>query len=656
MSFTEGKAMAGERKPRSAWLLACFAGLVLPSLTPASSSSIRMVNPRIITSPRGSKTFRFETPENHVVVYHEEGAQSVFVGAENKLYIYNFETNTSHTEPFDVTRSPPDCRKEDNKNYLTLLEKYEDKLLICGTNACSPTCWNWVNNTKQLRTDAQGLAPFGLDSNALVLIDGKDIYSTIKKHRYNGRIPRFRRIKGSTELYTSDTVMNNPQFVKAAIVKQDTPDNDKIYYFFREDNPDWPGNSVAPKIISRVAQLCKGDKGGSGSLSSSKWTTFLKATLFCVDEATDRHFNHLQDIVIVESPVWSETKVYGLFSNEWDYSAVCVFSVGEISEVFRKSHLKGYNGKLPTTRPGQCLGRDEMTPQETFRVADSYPEVLDKVKKQAVFYSKHHYQQLGVHQVQAADEASYNVLYLTTDRGTIHKVVLLPTGAMNVLEIQLFQSSSLIRSMTVDNTRNELFVVSTSTVVQLPLAMCKAYKDSCESCVLARDPHCAWTGDTCASVYDREQYGNRTLLQALTHEVSPDICASSNHSSTKDDTNHHENIIVPPHARYYLNCSVQSHHANYTWIHEGQSIAHCSAGHHHCIHFIDNMTDGFYGTYSCVSQEDWFNETLVTEYLVRPSPETMMFKSLPPGSWATKSSLSFWLGLLNMVAIATIIQ
>ncbi|XP_067326681.1 semaphorin-7A-like [Anolis sagrei] len=270
-----------------------------------------------------------------------------------------------------------------------------------------------VNDMKQARKDAQGLAPFGLDPNALVLIDGKDIYSTIKKHRYNGRIPRFRRIKGSTELYTSDTVMNNPQFVKAAIIKQDTPDNEKIYYFFREDNPDWPRNSAAPKIISRVAQLCKGDKEGSGSLSCSKWTTFLKATLFCVDEATDRHFNHLQDIVIVESPVWSETAVYGLFSNEWDYSAVCVFSFGGISEVFRKSRLKGYNGKLPAIRPGQSA-REEMTPQETFRVADSYPEVLDKVKKQAVFYSEHHYQQMGVHQVQAADEASYNVLYLTT--------------------------------------------------------------------------------------------------------------------------------------------------------------------------------------------------------------------------------------------------
>lgn len=32
--------------------------------------------------------------------------------------------------------------------------------------------------------------------------------------------------------------MQNPQFIKATIVRQDQAYDDKIYYFFREDNPD----------------------------------------------------------------------------------------------------------------------------------------------------------------------------------------------------------------------------------------------------------------------------------------------------------------------------------------------------------------------------------------------------------------------------------
>lgn len=38
---------------------------------------------------------------------------------------------------------------------------------------------------------------------------GDEVYSTIRKQEYNGKIPRFRRIRGESELYTSDTVMQS---------------------------------------------------------------------------------------------------------------------------------------------------------------------------------------------------------------------------------------------------------------------------------------------------------------------------------------------------------------------------------------------------------------------------------------------------------------
>jgi hypothetical protein len=38
---------------------------------------------------------------------------------------------------------------------------------------------------------------------------GDEVYSTIRKQEYNGKIPRFRRIRGENELYTSDTVMQS---------------------------------------------------------------------------------------------------------------------------------------------------------------------------------------------------------------------------------------------------------------------------------------------------------------------------------------------------------------------------------------------------------------------------------------------------------------
>lgn len=47
------------------------------------------------------------------------------------------------------------------------------------------------------------------------------MYSTIRKQEYNGKIPRFRRIQGETELYTSDTVMQSESDSSWAGVDQD---------------------------------------------------------------------------------------------------------------------------------------------------------------------------------------------------------------------------------------------------------------------------------------------------------------------------------------------------------------------------------------------------------------------------------------------------
>ncbi|KFP04571.1 Semaphorin-7A, partial [Calypte anna] len=104
----------------------------------------------------------------------------------------------------------------------------------------------------------------------------------------------------------------DPQFVKATTLIHEEPHQDKIYYFFREDNPD--KSPEAPRNISRVAQLCKEDKGGTSSLSASKWTTFLKASLICVDPVTKGNFNWLQDVFFVPASNWRKSKVYGLFT------------------------------------------------------------------------------------------------------------------------------------------------------------------------------------------------------------------------------------------------------------------------------------------------------------------------------------------------------
>ena len=62
-------------------------------------------------------------------------------------------------------------------------------------------------------------------------------------------------LRGSRPHIRSYLSPADPQFIKATIVHQDQAYDDKIYYFFREDNPD--KNPEAPLNVSRVAQLCR---------------------------------------------------------------------------------------------------------------------------------------------------------------------------------------------------------------------------------------------------------------------------------------------------------------------------------------------------------------------------------------------------------------
>ncbi|XP_009680944.2 semaphorin-7A isoform X1 [Struthio camelus] len=601
------------------------------------------VNPRIITAPRGAREYVFPTSEKYPVFYHKENSSAIFVGGEGKLYYYDFATYETYTEDFPVIKEGQCMNSgglEDDKNYLTLLGEHGNGMLVCGTGACSPTCWHWEQKKKGSPWDGRGIAPFSPDSNSLVIVDGHDIYSTIKKSQQNGKIPRFRRVRGGGELYTSDTVMQNPQFVKATTLRHEEPHQDKIYYFFREDNPD--KSPEAPRNISRVAQLCKEDKGGTSSLSASKWTTFLKASLICVDPVTKGNFNWLQDVFFVPSSNWRDSKVYGLFTNTWGSSAVCVYSFGDIDNVFRTSKLKGYNGPNPDIKPGQCVSSGQHTPSETFKIADSHPEVEDRVEplaptKSPLFHNKHRYQKIGVHEVSAADGRRYNVLYLATDKGSIHKVVELPDGVQNIVELQVFPKKDPIQSMILDHQKAMLYVGSTDKVMEIPMDMCGVYRNNCESCLLARDPYCGWSDGRCQSVYQ-----GREVLQNLNLGSWKEKCQGG---KVKEADNY-QNITVVPFSRYYLNCPVESHYATYNWYHNDFLIKTCNNTHpqQDCFHFIQNVSHAHYGRYVCVSEEDGFRQALVKECLVN------QFRFMSQKGQATMTFGS-WLQLLLMVML-----
>ncbi|NWI46294.1 SEM7A protein, partial [Picathartes gymnocephalus] len=387
----------------------------------------------------------------------------------------------------------------------------------------------------------------------------------------------------------------DPQFVKATTLRHEEPHQDKIYYFFREDNPD--KSPEAPRNISRVAQLCKVPAGVArfdppGWGQDSVW-------LGCRGCCSIPH---------------ARVGVWGFLGGS---SAVCVYSFGDIDAVFRTSRLKGYNGPSPEVKPGQCVPAGQHTPSETFKIADSHPEVEERVEplgpgRSPLFHNKHRYRKIGVHQVAAGDGRRYNVLYLATDKGSIHKVVELPDGVQNVVEIQVFPSKDPIHSMILDHARAVLYVGSGSRVLELPMDMCGAYRNNCHSCVLARDPYCGWANGSCLSLALA-----RGVLQNLSVDSWRGSCQRSDVKEGMWGCDF-RNISVTPLSRYYLNCSIESHYATYNWYHEDALVKSCNTSRPQpdCFHFIPSVRREHYGHYVCVSEEDGFRQALVKERLM----------------------------------------
>ncbi|NWV69310.1 SEM7A protein, partial [Malurus elegans] len=73
-----------------------------------------------------------------------------------------------------------------------------------------------------------------------------------------------------------------------------------------------------------------------------------------------------------------------------------------------------------------------------------------------------------------------------------------------------------------------------------------------------------------------------------------------------------------PFSRYYLNCSIESRYATYTWYHEDALVRSCNSSHAQrgCFHFIPSVGRQHYGHYVCVSEEDGFRQALVKERLL----------------------------------------
>ncbi|XP_061438296.1 semaphorin-3D isoform X2 [Rhineura floridana] len=431
-------------------------------------------------------------------------------------------------------------------NFIRVLQPYNrTHVYVCGTGAFHPVCGYIELGTHKeevvFRFEAQNLesgrlkCPFDPQQPFASVMADEYLYSGTALDFLGKDTALTRSLGSSQDHHYIRTDISEHYWLSGAkfigifpIADTYNPDDDKIYFFFREVSQD---SSTSDKtILSRVGRVCKNDMGGQRSLIN-KWTTFLKARLICSipgPEGADTHFDELQDIFLLSTRDERNPMVYGVFtatSSVFKGSAICVYSMADIRAVFNGhyAHKESvdhrwvqYDGRIPYPRPGTCPSK---TYDPSIKSTRDFPDdVISFIKRHPVMYKSvypvtrapvftqinvdYRLTQIVVDRVMAED-GQYDVMFLGTDVGTVLKVLSINKEKRDMEEVvleelQIFKHQSPILTMEMSPKQQQLYIGSRDGLAQLSLHRCHTYGKACADCCLARDPYCAWDGNSCS--------------------------------------------------------------------------------------------------------------------------------------------------------------
>ncbi|XP_042603606.1 semaphorin-4D-like isoform X3 [Cyprinus carpio] len=594
-------------------VLGMFLGLLLevsthgPSSVPRSSWRHDDVNVQEFWEP---DVFNYTT----LLLSEERGV--LYVGAREAVYQLNM-SNVSIKSNQLLWKVPErdmsmcilkgKSKETDCRNYIRVLQVLdEDTLYVCGTHAFQPLC-DYLSlqgfRLQDRAEDGRGKCSFDpAQSFTSVMVDG-ELYSGTA-YNFLGSEPIISRSSLSQSLLRTEystSWLNEPSFVFADVIRegQNSPDgdDDKIYYFFTEVSVEY--EFFGKLLIPRIARVCKGDLGGQRTLQK-KWTSFLKAKLVCSMPELNFVFNVVHDVFILKAPHWRDTVIYGVFTSQWGnvgLSAVCAYNMSSVHEVFSKgkfmqkatveqSHTKWvrFNGITPNPRPGECINNlnrmqnitsSLQLPDKTLQFVKDHPLLEDPVlpigNGPRLVTKDVNYTQIAVQRVQALDGSIHHVIFTGTDKGLLHKSLVLEGEVHIVEEIQLLKNTEPIKTLLLSSqVARFLYAGSDSGVVQSPTAFCEKYP-SCVDCVLARDPYCAWDphSGSCLNIFQHDA-DPRKLIQSLKGDAG--TCPTVSPLAVGD----YQQVLVKPGGSADLPCPVRSNLAQVLWKLNGRVLTEAS--------------------------------------------------------------------------------
>lgn len=652
--------------------------------------------------------------QNYTTLLLEDKKGILYVGARGAIFSLNSSNiaDGSH-RTMDWEASPEkqaDCLKKgkNNKtecyNHIRLLQRLNSThLYACGTYAFHPLCTYIDTNKFTLPShfeEGKERCPYDPARGYTGLIVDGSLYTAT---RYEFRsLPDIRRNRHLRPLKTEESPLhwlNDAEFVASVLVRESVRspvgDDDKIYYFFTErageETTSVFDKTQAPRV-ARVARVCKNDVGGKKILQR-KWTSFMKARLACYIP----YYEVLKDVYILHGGDWRSTVFYAVFtlSAHWrsmEVSAICRYNISEVRAAFEGSYMEyqdssrkwaQYNGDVPEPRPGSCI--TDRSRKSGYNSSQDLPNgVLDFIKLHPLMYEEVKpadgdpllvkknviYTQVAVDRVQALDGQLYDMLFLGTGHGWIHKAVVIGSRVHIIEEIQAFRDPQPVENLVISEQQRSLYVGAQSGVLQLPLSACKQYV-SCFDCVLARDPYCGWDGESCREV--AETRDRALLIQDVLHgnmgcwnDCAPDLDyrRQGEHGvecgSRIGATPMQKNRTVLRGDDVLLPCEQVSNLARATWLMNGTQVQP-EDGQGHFRLGVDGLlvTDTqleFSGEYRCYAEENGLWGLLATYVLTvlpeHPVPQVLSTMSQP--SWHAASQ-TYGDGKFIYIAVITVL-
>ncbi|XP_007907401.1 semaphorin-4C [Callorhinchus milii] len=537
---------------------------------------------------------------NYTTLRLDEERQVLYVGAREAIFALDMQDITKELNKAILWDAPADKKMEciqkgknnqtDCFNYIRFLQSFNSThLYTCGTYAFQPKCTyievrNFTLN-KMAMEDGKGKCPYDPTKGHTGLIVDGELYSATLNN-FLGTEPVILRNLGHHYSMKTEYLaywLNEPNFVGSAYVEEsgdsEVGDDDKIYFFFSERAVEY--DCYSGQEVARVARVCKGDLGGARTLQK-KWTTFLKARLVCSVPEQQLHFNKLQTIYTLTGSTWRHTLFFGIFRARWsdlDVSAICLYRIEDIQKAFHGPYKEyrvqeqkwgRYSDQVPRPRPGACITNSHRMsgyntslelPDNILNFAKKHPLMDDQIlpvgHKPLLIQRNINYTHIAVHRAEAWNRNQYHVMFIGTGTGWLHKAVIIGSRIHIIEELQLFNEP--VESLAISNNKKMLFVGSRSQIVQVPFADCRKYQ-SCEDCILARDPHCAWNSRTCTHI---DSLLNVLVAYQDIDQADISLCRNVMPSTGEVQL---KNLTVAPGVDIRLMCQLMSNLARAKWM------------------------------------------------------------------------------------------